>query len=177
MLICGTFFSPVTPQNGDSYMDFVRHTMCCAGFCLCVINGYAVQTELSISSETIAQNLAREVGKVDRSNGKVEELQSPHGASNMPDLAKVNSSSETHIGGINELEQKIDDFEHQLRDMLHSLTVIKKRMQVIQHIVDERFADCQRQMASLKDQTRHELQPMPLVITSTCSHDVLVGTT
>jgi hypothetical protein len=155
-------------------MDFVRQTMCCAGICSLVASSYAVQTELSISSEVIAQTLANDMGKVGQPAIKVGEQ--PQLATNVPDLAKVNSSSETHIAGINELEQKIDELEQQARDMVQTLIAIKKRVRVVKHVVDERLADSQRQIAQLKDQMRYESKPVePLTITSTCDHDDVFG--
>jgi predicted RNase H-like nuclease (RuvC/YqgF family) len=139
-------------------------------------NSYAVQTELSISSEAIAQALANDMGKTDQPDIKGGER--PHLAPHMPDLAKVNSSSEMHIAGIAELEQKIDELEQQACDMVKSLSALKKRVRVIKHVVDERLADCQRQIAQLKDQMRYESKPIePLTITSTCDHDDVFGGT
>jgi hypothetical protein len=112
---------------------------------------------------------------VDSHCEKADVLQQP--VANVPDLTKINSSSEVHIAGINELEHEIDVLERQVHDMVHSLVAIKKRMHVMRRIVDERLADAQRQVALLKEQLRHETQPISLTITSTCDHEVLVGTT
>jgi hypothetical protein len=150
--------------------------MCCAGLCSLITSSYAVQTELSISSEVIAQTLANDMGRADQPAIKVGEQ--PRLATNVPDLAKVNSSSETHITGINELEQRIDDLEQQARDMVQALIAIKKRVRAIKHVVDERLVDSQRQIAHLKDQMRYESKPVePLIITSTCDHDDVFGGT
>jgi len=157
-------------------MNTVRCYVSSISCCLCMVHGYAVQTELSISSESIAQTLARQVGTVAEQSQPHDDEVSVSVTSNMPDLAKVNSSSETHIGGIAELEQKIDECEHQMRDMLRTLVAIKKRMRVLRRIIDERLVDCQRQIAQLKDHINHEVPTHPLTVTSTCDHLALGGT-
>ena len=150
------------------------HTLCAVFMCGVLVSEMPLtaQTELSISSEAIAHTLAGQLpdGPQPRES---ERFGTPPQI--VPDLTKVNSSSEMHVVGFDEVQNSIGDLEQQLHAALTSLEALTKSVHGLKHTVDNRLADYQKQVTQLKDQTRDVHQSMALTGSTTQDHVEVSG--
>jgi chromosome segregation ATPase len=122
--------------------------------------------EQSRCCKDVAQKLAETMSPLascDEQSHKQEARSTDTG----PDLAKINSSSETHIAAFDDALQDIKMLEEQAARLAESLATVKKKVAHLKKMMHERLLDSHRQMEQIKEQARPVESSMSAVFSTT----------
>ncbi len=110
--------------------------------------------EQSMYSRDVAQKLAESVTPLPSRDERSDKQASlPSGSS--PDLAKINSSSETHVAAFDDAVRDIQALEEQFGRLAESLAAVRQKVAHLKKMVHERLLDSCQQVKHLKDQARY----------------------